>query len=72
MPAGQTIAYASAIMGCFYVLAFAIIPFLPETRGLDLDRARMSLDLAGHCVAYPAHRRARLATVQQPEFSQRI
>jgi MFS family permease len=38
VPAGQTIAYAGAIMGCFYVLAFAIIPFLPETRGLDLDR----------------------------------
>jgi MFS family permease len=36
--AGQTIAYAGAIMGCFYALAFAIIPFLPETRGLDLDR----------------------------------
>jgi MFS family permease len=38
VPAGQTIAYAGAIMGCFYVLAFAIIPFLPETRGVDLDR----------------------------------
>jgi hypothetical protein len=38
VPAGQTIAYAGAIMGCFYVLAFAIIPFLPETRGIDLDR----------------------------------
>jgi MFS family permease len=38
VPAGQTVAYAGAIMGCFYVLAFAIIPFLPETRGVDLDR----------------------------------
>jgi MFS family permease len=38
VPAGQTVAYAGAIMGCFYLLAFAIIPFLPETRGLDLDR----------------------------------
>lgn len=38
VPAGQTIAYAGAIMGCFYVLAFAFIPFLPETRGIDLDR----------------------------------
>jgi MFS family permease len=38
VPAGQTVAYAGAIMGCFYLLAFAIIPFLPETRGVDLDR----------------------------------
>ena len=38
VPAGQTVAYAGAIMGCFYVLAFAVIPFLPETRGVDLDR----------------------------------
>jgi MFS family permease len=38
VPAGQTVAYAGAIMGCFYLLAFAIIPFLPETRGADLDR----------------------------------
>ena len=32
------VAYAGAIMGCVYVLAFAVIPFLPETRGVDLDR----------------------------------
>lgn len=38
VPAGQTVAYAGAIMGCFYALGFAIIPFLPETRGVDLDR----------------------------------
>jgi MFS family permease len=38
VPAGQTVAYAGALMGCVYVLAFAVIPFLPETRGVDLDR----------------------------------
>jgi MFS family permease len=37
-PAGQTVAYAGAVMGCVYVLAFLVIPFLPETHGADLDR----------------------------------
>ncbi len=36
-PAGQRIAYAGAIMGCFYILAFAVIPFLPETKGAELE-----------------------------------
>ncbi|HEY8550700.1 MAG TPA: MFS transporter [Vicinamibacterales bacterium] len=35
-PAGQQIAYAGAIMGCVYLLAFAVIPFLPETQGVEL------------------------------------
>jgi MFS family permease len=38
VPAGQQVAYAGALMGCVYVLGFLVIPFLPETRGLDLDR----------------------------------
>jgi MFS family permease len=37
VPAGQTVAYAGAIMGCVYALGFVVIPFLPETRGVDLD-----------------------------------
>lgn len=37
-PAGQHVAYAGAVMGCVYALAFLVIPFLPETRGADLDR----------------------------------
>jgi MFS family permease len=38
VPAGQTVAYAGAIMGGFYALAFLVIPFLPETQGVELDR----------------------------------
>jgi len=38
VPEGEKVAYAGAIMGCFYVLGFLVIPFLPETRGADLDR----------------------------------
>ena len=37
VPAGQQVAYAGAIMGCVYAFAFLLIPFLPETRGIDLD-----------------------------------
>jgi MFS family permease len=36
-PPGQHVAYAGAVMGCVYVLAFLVIPFLPETKGADLD-----------------------------------
>jgi MFS family permease len=39
-PADQQIAYAGAIMGCFYMLAFAVIPLLPETHGVELDHER--------------------------------
>jgi hypothetical protein len=35
-PAGQQIAYAGAVMASVYALAFLVIPFLPETRGLEL------------------------------------
>lgn len=35
-PAGQQVAYAGAFMGLFYVLGFFVIPFLPETRGVEL------------------------------------
>jgi len=38
VPLTETVAYAGAIMGCFYALAFLVIPFLPETQGADLDR----------------------------------
>ena len=37
VPAGQTVAYAGAIMAGVYALAFFVIPWLPETRGVDLD-----------------------------------
>jgi MFS family permease len=37
-PPGQQVAYAGAIMGCFYALGFLVIPFLPETQGVDIDR----------------------------------
>jgi hypothetical protein len=37
VPAGQTVAYAGAIMGCVYVLGLAVISFLPETRGAELE-----------------------------------
>ena len=36
-PAGQQVAYAGAIMGSVYALGFLVIPFLPETRGVDID-----------------------------------
>lgn len=36
VPAGQQVAWAGAIMGCVYALAFLVIPFLPETRGVDI------------------------------------
>jgi MFS family permease len=35
-PAGQTVAYAGALMAGVYALAFLVIPFLPETRGVEL------------------------------------
>ena len=35
-PAGQQVAYAGALMGCVYALAFLVIPFLPETKGVEL------------------------------------
>ena len=38
VPAGQTVAYAGAVMGGVYALAFLVIPFLPETQDLALDR----------------------------------
>ena len=37
-PPGQQVAYAGAIMGCVYALGFLVIPWLPETRGVDIDR----------------------------------
>lgn len=37
VPAGQTVAYAGAIMAGVYALGFLVIPFLPETQGADLD-----------------------------------
>jgi MFS family permease len=37
-PAGQQVAYAGAIMGCVYALGLLVIPFLPETRGVDIDQ----------------------------------
>ena len=36
VPAGQTVAYAGALMGGVYALAFLVIPFLPETRDIDI------------------------------------
>ena len=38
-PAGQQVAWAGALMGCVYLLAFLIIPFLPETQGVELTDA---------------------------------
>jgi MFS family permease len=38
-PAGQQVAYAGAIMGGVYLLGLFVIPFLPETKGVDLDVA---------------------------------
>src|SRR6185295_9942692 len=35
-PAEQQVAYAGAVMATVYALAFLVIPFLPETRGLEL------------------------------------
>jgi MFS family permease len=37
-PPGQTVAYAGAIMASVYALAFLVLPFLPETKGIDIDR----------------------------------
>jgi MFS family permease len=37
-PPGQTVAYAGAIMASVYVLAFVVLPFLPETKGIEIDR----------------------------------
>lgn len=37
VPAGQTVAYAGALMAAVYGLAFFVLPWLPETRGTDLD-----------------------------------
>ena len=42
-PAGQQVAYAGALMGGFYALGFLVIPFLPETNGIDLDREEVVL-----------------------------
>lgn len=39
-PPDQRIAYAGAMMGCVYALAFAVIPFLPETNGVELQGER--------------------------------
>jgi MFS family permease len=39
-PPGQQIAYAGAMMGCVYALAFLVIPFLPETNGVELQDER--------------------------------
>jgi len=36
-PAGRQVAWAGAMMGCFYALAFLVIPFLPETKGVEID-----------------------------------
>lgn len=38
-PAGQQVAWAGALMGCVYLLAFLVIPFLPETQGVELTDA---------------------------------
>jgi MFS family permease len=37
-PAGQQVAYAGAIMGGVYLLGLLVIPFLPETNGVDIDQ----------------------------------
>ena len=37
VPAGQTVAYAGALMGGVYALALLVIPFLPETRDIDIE-----------------------------------
>src|SRR4029453_1658729 len=37
VPAGETVAYAGALMAGVYALAFLVIPWLPETRGVELD-----------------------------------
>jgi MFS family permease len=39
-PAGQQVAYAGAVMGVFYALGLLVIPFLPETKGVDLIEVR--------------------------------
>ena len=36
-PAGQQVAWAGAIMGCVYALGLLVIPFLPETRGVEIQ-----------------------------------
>lgn len=36
-PAGRQVAWAGAFMGCFYALAFLVIPFLPETKGVEIS-----------------------------------
>ncbi len=36
VPAGQQIAWAGAIMGCVYALGLLVIPWLPETRGVEI------------------------------------
>lgn len=38
-PAGRQVAYAGAIMGCVYALGLLVIPFLPETRNVEIDTA---------------------------------
>lgn len=38
VPAGEQVAYAGALMGGVYALGLLVIPFLPETNGIDLDR----------------------------------
>lgn len=40
VPAGRQVAYAGAIMGCFYALAFLVIPFLPETKDVEIAEPR--------------------------------
>jgi MFS family permease len=39
VPAGRQVAYAGAIMGCVYALGLLIVPFLPETRDVEIDTA---------------------------------
>ena len=36
-PPGQQVAWAGATMGAFYALGLLVIPFLPETRGVELN-----------------------------------
>ena len=46
-PAGQQVAWAGASMGAFYALGFLVIPFLPETQGVELSDEADPVPAAG-------------------------
>jgi len=37
VPAGQPVAWAGALMGCVYALGLLVIPWLPETKGVEIN-----------------------------------